>query len=97
MASKKKATKKSPVKKKVAPRGKPVKKASVSTLTLSVVKNPTKGVAASVNIKMDGDKTSIIAGMLATAQENSEFHDFMKRLVIAFLQIKLPKESKRKK
>ena len=97
MATKKKAAKKSPVKKKVAPRGKPVKKASVSILSLSVVENPTKGIAASVDIQMDGDKTSIIAGMLATAQDNSEFHDFMKRLVIGFLQIKLPKEPKRKK
>ncbi len=44
-------------KKKAAPRGNPVQKASISTMIVQIIENPTKGIGASVSINIQGDNS----------------------------------------
>lgn len=86
-----------PVKKKAAPRGNPVQKASISTMIVQIIENPIKGIGASVSINIQGDKTALIAGIIATMNEKSDFRSFIERIVAAYLQNESEKNKKKKK
>ena len=74
-----------PVKKKAAPRGNAVNKSNLSTLLVQVIENPTKGIGASISVSMDGDKTSLLAGITAAMNRKPEFKSFIERIVLAYL------------
>lgn len=94
--SSKKPTSK-PVKKKAAPRGTPVKKSKLSTLFIQVIENPTKGVGASISVRIEGDKTSLLAGIIATMNQKPEFKSFIERIALAYLNEENIKSKKKKK
>ncbi len=91
----KKATPK-PIKKKVAPRGTPVKKSKLSTLFIQVIENLTKGVGASINVGIEGDMTSLLAGIIATMNQKPDFNKFIERIAIAYLNEYEKKSNKKK-
>lgn len=94
-ASKKPTSK--PVKKKAAPRGTKIEKAKLSSLVVEVIENPSKGIGASVKVRIYGDKRALVAGMVATTLERIEFKDFIEHLVLVYLNEQGKKSKKAKK
>lgn len=73
MATKKKAVKKSAPKKKVAPRGKKVKKIQSFNLTIigDEIRNPL------INIELNGDDTTLVSGLVASYLKDTRMREIL--------------------
>lgn len=94
-ASKKPTSK--PLKKKAAPRGTKIEKAKLSSLVVEVIENPSKGIGASVRVKIYGDKTALVAGLVHTTLRREDFKNFIEHLVLVYLNEQGKKSKKAKK
>lgn len=91
-ASKKPTSK--PVKKKAAPRGTKIEKGNISRFLIQVIENPR---GASVETRLLGDKTSLVAGIIETTSRRIEFKDFIEHLLSVYLKEREKKSKKIKK
>jgi len=86
-----------PVKKKAAPRGTKIEKAKTSRLFFEVIENPTKGVGASIRVRFNGDRTSLVAGIVQLALQKEKFKHFIEHLLLVYLNEISKKSRKTKK